>query len=216
MGQQPSHWLNDEDVLACPVDGIVFDTFQRRHHCRKCGGIFCTNCCPDLHNNEFERLCIRCEPNAVIISQQQNLREQSIREENLRNEQQMKQEQLNYHNSHKERMIVIGGGFAGVQIAKKAKQFFQVTMIDLKEYFENTPSVPRALIQPERSKLIIVPHERNFPSSSNNPSSFLKGRVIEIKLGNIIGKILSIANKINKRVTTELSIVEERRRERVG
>ncbi|KAI5951446.1 PIB2 [Candida jiufengensis] len=37
------HWIKDETVLKCsiPTCTKVFNFFERRHHCRKCGGIFC-------------------------------------------------------------------------------------------------------------------------------------------------------------------------------
>lgn len=37
------HWLKDETVEKCMIPQCprVFNFFDRRHHCRKCGGIFC-------------------------------------------------------------------------------------------------------------------------------------------------------------------------------
>lgn len=37
------HWLKDESVVECGIPGCrkKFNFFERRHHCRKCGGIFC-------------------------------------------------------------------------------------------------------------------------------------------------------------------------------
>ncbi|CAK9435463.1 uncharacterized protein LODBEIA_P01900 [Lodderomyces beijingensis] len=37
------HWLKDESVQKCGIEscGKEFNFFERRHHCRKCGGIFC-------------------------------------------------------------------------------------------------------------------------------------------------------------------------------
>lgn len=37
------HWLRDETVDKCMISLCprVFNFFERRHHCRKCGGIFC-------------------------------------------------------------------------------------------------------------------------------------------------------------------------------
>lgn len=37
------HWLKDESVIECGIPGCrkKFNFFERRHHCRKCGGIFC-------------------------------------------------------------------------------------------------------------------------------------------------------------------------------
>lgn len=37
------HWLKDESVAECGIVscGKKFNLFERRHHCRKCGGIYC-------------------------------------------------------------------------------------------------------------------------------------------------------------------------------
>lgn len=37
------HWLKDEAILKCQITHCpkVFNFFERRHHCRKCGGIYC-------------------------------------------------------------------------------------------------------------------------------------------------------------------------------
>lgn len=37
------HWVKDEAVTACGIPSCnkTFNFFERRHHCRKCGGIFC-------------------------------------------------------------------------------------------------------------------------------------------------------------------------------
>ena len=43
----------------------------------------------------------------------------------------------------KPRLLVIGGGFAGAEIAKACGETFQVTLCDTKAYFEFTPSVLR-------------------------------------------------------------------------
>lgn len=38
------HWIKDEAAIRCGITGcpVVFNFFERRHHCRKCGGIFCS------------------------------------------------------------------------------------------------------------------------------------------------------------------------------
>lgn len=37
-------WENDWDVLNCFLCHSVFNFFNRRHHCRKCGKVVCGNC----------------------------------------------------------------------------------------------------------------------------------------------------------------------------
>ena len=38
-------WQEDGGVKACPLCDTKFTFFNRRHHCRKCGKIFCNKCC---------------------------------------------------------------------------------------------------------------------------------------------------------------------------
>ncbi|KAG4305246.1 hypothetical protein PORY_001416 [Pneumocystis oryctolagi] len=37
-------WQPDSDVLLCPFCRKAFSFFHRRHHCRKCGCVVCSNC----------------------------------------------------------------------------------------------------------------------------------------------------------------------------
>lgn len=38
-------WMNDEEALECVLCKSEFTIFNRRHHCRKCGSLFCQDCC---------------------------------------------------------------------------------------------------------------------------------------------------------------------------
>ncbi|CAI5977752.1 unnamed protein product [Closterium sp. NIES-64] len=38
------HWVPDEEVPKCADCASDFGTFNRRHHCRNCGNIFCDKC----------------------------------------------------------------------------------------------------------------------------------------------------------------------------
>eukprot|EP01088_Endostelium_zonatum_P006730 TRINITY_DN1887_c0_g1_i1.p1 TRINITY_DN1887_c0_g1~~TRINITY_DN1887_c0_g1_i1.p1 ORF type:complete len:272 (+),score=59.39 TRINITY_DN1887_c0_g1_i1:65-880(+) len=40
----PSFWVKDEHVSHCEGCNSLFDSVNRRHHCRFCGHVFCTNC----------------------------------------------------------------------------------------------------------------------------------------------------------------------------
>ncbi|CAL5975490.1 FYVE_zinc finger domain-containing protein [Hexamita inflata] len=51
-------WLADNDVPACMMCGTQFGFSNRRHHCRRCGRVFCAVCCPEA---EF-RACLICVP----------------------------------------------------------------------------------------------------------------------------------------------------------
>ncbi len=57
------------------------------------------------------------------------------------------------------RLIIIGGGFSGAYLAKKLQNKFDLTLIDSKEYFEFTPSVLKALVQPKLIPKIQVRHQ---------------------------------------------------------
>mmetsp|Transcript_5602 Transcript_5602/g.7931 ORF Transcript_5602/g.7931 Transcript_5602/m.7931 type:complete len:486 (-) Transcript_5602:1891-3348(-) len=44
--RSPPEWVPDANAMSCmsPVCGVSFDTLERRHHCRYCGQIYCSNC----------------------------------------------------------------------------------------------------------------------------------------------------------------------------
>lgn len=46
------------------------------------------------------------------------------------------------------RVVVLGGGPAGLFCADRLRHHFEVTVVDLKEYFEYTPSILRAVVDP--------------------------------------------------------------------
>lgn len=59
-------WVLDSEVSACTKCESKFTFLNRRHHCRRCGNIFCKNCTPfkvHLHRMAFVdpvRLCKPC------------------------------------------------------------------------------------------------------------------------------------------------------------
>jgi len=56
------------------------------------------------------------------------------------------------------KVIIIGGGFAGSNVACKLEKHFDVTLIDAKNYYEFTPSILRSIVQPEHIKKVQVMH----------------------------------------------------------
>ncbi len=56
------------------------------------------------------------------------------------------------------KIIVIGGGFAGASATKILEEKFDVTLIDTKRYFEFTPGVPRAIVEPQHLASIRILH----------------------------------------------------------
>jgi hypothetical protein len=52
-------WQPDAAAKCCSHCEVKFRLFVRRHHCRKCGLIFCHACAPKISQ---PRLCIGCNP----------------------------------------------------------------------------------------------------------------------------------------------------------
>lgn len=46
------------------------------------------------------------------------------------------------------RVLVIGGGFSGLLIARDLAKKYDVTVVDAKEFFEYTPGILRAYVKP--------------------------------------------------------------------
>ena len=54
-------WKRDSTSKACSLCSSAFTLLKRRHHCRRCGSIFCAKCCPKAKGSkESERLCLTC------------------------------------------------------------------------------------------------------------------------------------------------------------
>ncbi|KNC54766.1 uncharacterized protein AMSG_01617 [Thecamonas trahens ATCC 50062] len=58
-------WVPDEERTHCADCGKKFSLLVRRHHCRRCGDIFCKQCAnvfrkiPELEVTEMVRVCNR-------------------------------------------------------------------------------------------------------------------------------------------------------------
>lgn len=66
-----SHWVPNNERPCCRMCDSRFSIINRKHHCRKCGEIFCINCCYmqaslnfklnfDLINGVVSRVCNNC------------------------------------------------------------------------------------------------------------------------------------------------------------
>lgn len=61
--------------------------------------------------------------------------------------------------AERRRVVIVGAQFAGAKAAAILRAAgLDVTLIDNKDYFEFTPSVLRALVQPEHAERIVLPH----------------------------------------------------------
>ena len=60
-------WAPDENFRACSGCNTSFDLFKRKHHCRRCGGVFCGSCATEkvipmrLRFLDPVRMCGKCQ-----------------------------------------------------------------------------------------------------------------------------------------------------------
>ncbi|CAK8675675.1 unnamed protein product [Clavelina lepadiformis] len=64
-GRVKPHWVPDQESPVCTKCRTKFTFTKRRHHCRACGRIFCSQCCSEKSkleylNNAEARVCVRC------------------------------------------------------------------------------------------------------------------------------------------------------------
>jgi hypothetical protein len=60
-------WIADDTTTTCQYCKQAFSFFNRRHHCRRCGGIFCGSCSnnfplPRMGFIDPVRVCVNCVP----------------------------------------------------------------------------------------------------------------------------------------------------------
>ncbi|XP_076940668.1 protein FREE1-like [Bidens hawaiensis] len=66
VNEEKDHWVPDEAVTKCTGCGSDFSAFNRKHHCRNCGDIFCDKCTQGRialtseENAPQVRVCDRC------------------------------------------------------------------------------------------------------------------------------------------------------------
>ncbi|KAL1508880.1 hypothetical protein ABEB36_003702 [Hypothenemus hampei] len=56
VGRAADHWLKDEGAETCFSCSVKFTIYERRHHCRNCGQVFCSRC--SRFESEISRLRI--------------------------------------------------------------------------------------------------------------------------------------------------------------
>ena len=52
-------WANEKQVPDCMACTKPFGVLKRKHHCRRCGKVFCDKCCP-VSNLHKVRICVMC------------------------------------------------------------------------------------------------------------------------------------------------------------
>jgi len=60
------------------------------------------------------------------------------------------------------RVLIVGGGFAGLAAARQLRRRFRVTLVDTKEYFEFTPGIMRAYCKPESWQTITFMYQHTI------------------------------------------------------
>ena len=59
-------WVSDKEAHQCQKCSAEFSFFKRRHHCRRCGGVFCDGCSdfrwrlPNIDEKKRQRVCMEC------------------------------------------------------------------------------------------------------------------------------------------------------------
>ncbi|KAL3838899.1 hypothetical protein ACJIZ3_023490 [Penstemon smallii] len=66
VNEEKDHWVPDEVVTKCTACAADFSAFNRKHHCRNCGDIFCDKCTQGRialtadEDAQLVRVCDRC------------------------------------------------------------------------------------------------------------------------------------------------------------
>ena len=66
IGQEMTIWVPDSDVVGCMKCSNKFTLLRRRHHCRRCGGIFCYKCSKAVVQGQ--RMCQTCRSVFLMLS----------------------------------------------------------------------------------------------------------------------------------------------------
>ncbi|SOV83592.1 FYVE and coiled-coil domain-containing protein [Plasmodium sp. gorilla clade G3] len=80
-------WVPDEEVTNCYSCNVVFNVRVRKHHCRACGNVFCSNCSDNkIKISEYSyaekvRVCDRCfmersSPQTLLLQEDLGARKQ--------------------------------------------------------------------------------------------------------------------------------------------
>eukprot|EP00026_Physarum_polycephalum_P010258 Phypoly_transcript_10414.p1 GENE.Phypoly_transcript_10414~~Phypoly_transcript_10414.p1 ORF type:complete len:357 (+),score=73.21 Phypoly_transcript_10414:41-1072(+) len=77
-GNGKIQWMSDGDAVFCPLCSTTFSIFTRKHHCRKCGNIFCDACSdhrinlPEYGFTKPVRACSKCAEGGFFLSPADN------------------------------------------------------------------------------------------------------------------------------------------------
>ncbi|GAA5823507.1 hypothetical protein JCM11251_000661 [Rhodosporidiobolus azoricus] len=65
------YWMKDDSVKECTSCQAKFALWNRRHHCRVCGHIFCNNCSP-FNFEKIGRVCTSCHASLMKLFQRES------------------------------------------------------------------------------------------------------------------------------------------------
>lgn len=73
----PFIWVPDANVEQCSYCDINFTMFNRKHHCRFCGKIFCSECLPFMQElswseNGLQKCCLVCNEKIDVMKKNKN------------------------------------------------------------------------------------------------------------------------------------------------
>ena len=73
----PFIWVPDANVEQCSYCDVNFTMFNRKHHCRFCGKIFCSECLPFMQelswsDNGLQKCCMVCNEKIDVMKKNKN------------------------------------------------------------------------------------------------------------------------------------------------
>lgn len=78
-----------------------------------------------------------------------------------------------------QKVVIVGGSFAGLTVAEKLWDHFDVTLIDMKEFFEFNPRSIRCSIDDEWIHNIIVPYSE-VVNNNQGKFTFIMGKLTKV------------------------------------
>ena len=66
----------------------------------------------------------------------------------------------------KKKVVIIGGGFAGLFLAESLENKFEVLLVDSKPFFEFTPGILRTIVEPEHKDKIQIMYKSILKNTS--------------------------------------------------
>jgi hypothetical protein len=60
------HWQDKRSTNLCTKCRVPFGIFNYRHHCRGCGYIFCSTCCPRVFDVKKCQECMFSSSNSIV------------------------------------------------------------------------------------------------------------------------------------------------------